>query len=181
MRIDTSKSFVPLKIVVITISDSRTEKNDKSGQFLTNAVQTAGHELFAKKIISDDIEKIVAMLRTYILEPAVEVIICTGGTGLTTRDVTPEAFQQVIEKEIPGFGELFRYLSFQKIGTSTIQSRATAGTANQTLLFALPGSTGACKDAWEGILKWQLDIRHRPCNFAEILPRMGKNARGKSL
>ena len=181
MSIDTTKSFVPLKIVVITISDTRTEENDKSGKFLTSALQSAGHQLFDKIIIKDDLENIVTTLQKYTLHPSVEVIICTGGTGLTARDVTPEAFKKVVEKEIPGFGELFRYLSFQKIGTSTIQSRATAGTANQTLLFALPGSTGACKDAWEGILKWQLDIRHRPCNFAEILPRMGENARGKSI
>ena len=172
MPIDDSRPFHPLAIVVLTLSDSRTEETDRSGRYLCQALTRAGHTLAYKKIIPDDKEKIVQELQQAIQNDDIDVVLSTGGTGLTGRDQTPEALELVIEKWIPGFGELFRWLSFQKIGTSTIQSRACAGMSNGTLLFALPGSTGACTDAWEGILLPQLDIRHRPCNFAEILPRM---------
>ena len=168
----SSNSFLPLSIAVLTISDTRTEETDSSGAYLISSLEEAGHHLAARKIIPDDLEKIVEQLRLWIADNHIDVILSTGGTGLTARDITPEALAEVVEKWIPGFGELFRFLSYQKIGTSTIQSRACAGAAGDTLIFALPGSTGACRDAWEGILKAQLDIRHRPCNFAEILPRM---------
>ena len=163
---------LPLHIVVLTLSDTRTEESDTSGAYLVSALQKAGHTLLEKSILKEDKDSFVQKLQELIKDERVEVVLCTGGTGLTGRDQTPEAFSAVIEKWIPGFGELFRWLSYQKIKTSTIQSRACAGMANGTLLFALPGSTSACKDAWEGILKPQLDIRHKPCNFAEILPRM---------
>jgi len=172
MPIDENRSFLSLSISVLTLSDSRTEETDRSGAYLCTAIRHAQHHLAYKKIIPDDKARIVQELQSAISDPNIDVVITTGGTGLTGRDQTPEAYAEVVEKWIPGFGELFRWLSFQKIGTSTIQSRACAGMANGTLLFALPGSTGACTDAWEGILKAQLDIRHRPCNFAEILPRM---------
>ena len=172
MSLDTSRPFLPIQIMVLTLSDSRTEENDRSGTYLVHALTEAGHILYEKRIIPDDKETIVSTLREGISNPDIDTILCTGGTGLTGRDQTPEALAEVVEKWIPGFGELFRWLSFAKIGTSTIQSRATAGMANGTLIFALPGSTGACTDAWEGILKSQLDIRHKPCNFIEILPRM---------
>ena len=175
MSLDESRPFLPVRICIFTLSDSRTEKDDLSGLYLVGAIQKAGHILATKKIIPDDKEIIVAHLREAIQNPEIDVVLCTGGTGLTGRDQTPEALAEVVEKWIPGFGELFRWLSYQKIGTSTIQSRATAGMANGTLIFALPGSTGACKDAWNGILKAQLDVRHRPCNFVEILPRMKEN------
>jgi molybdenum cofactor biosynthesis protein B len=175
MSLDESRTFLPVNICIFTLSDSRTEKDDYSGKYLASAIMNAGHTLYAKHIIPDDKEIIVSHLRESIDDPKIDVVLCTGGTGLTGRDQTPEALEEVVEKWIPGFGELFRWLSYQKIGTSTIQSRATAGMANGTLIFALPGSTGACKDAWNGILKAQLDIRHRPCNFVEILPRMKEN------
>lgn len=176
MGLDMKRPFTPVRVGVLTLSDTRTEANDHSGAYLSHAVQTAGHIVHEKKIIPDDKDTIIDALQTYIHEPSVDVILCTGGTGLTQRDQTPEALEAVIEKWIPGFGELFRWLSYQKIGTSTIQSRACAGMAKGTLIFALPGSTGACKDAWNGILQAQLDIRHRPCNFIEILPRMKQSA-----
>lgn len=171
-RIDTSRAFVPVRIAVMTVSDTRTEETDKSGQTLVARLQEAGHELAAKEIVPDEEAAITAKLRAWIADSGVDVVLATGGTGVTGRDVTPEAFHAVYEKEIPGFGELFRMVSYEKIGTSTIQSRATGGVANGTYLFALPGSTGACKDAWDEILLWQLDIRHRPCNFVELLPRL---------
>ncbi|MBM75094.1 MAG: molybdenum cofactor biosynthesis protein B [Proteobacteria bacterium] len=167
-----NNSFIPLSIVVLTISDTRTEDNDTSGKYLCEALTSSGHHLVEKTIVSDEKHLIIQTIQPWIADESIDVVLCTGGTGLTHRDVTPEAFELLVEKWIPGFGELFRYLSFKKIGVSTIQSRACAGTAHGTLLFALPGSTGACKDAWEGILKAQLDIRSKPCNFAEILPRM---------
>ena len=172
MGLDMNRPFVPVRISVLTLSDTRTEENDHSGGYLIQAAQAAGHIIYDRKIICDDKERIINTLKEYIDNPIVDVVLCTGGTGLTQRDQTPEALKSVAEKWIPGFGELFRWLSYQKIGTSTIQSRACAGMANGTLIFALPGSTGACKDAWIGILQAQLDIRHRPCNFIEILPRM---------
>ena len=171
MGIDESRDFIPLHIAVITLSDTRTEETDRSGQTLVQLAQKAGHSIVLKQIIPDDLDGIVELLKRLCQDPEIDIVLCTGGTGLTDRDVTPEAFQQVVEKDIPGFGELFRMLSYQNIGTSTLQSRATAGMRQGTFLFALPGSTGACKDAWHFILKEQLDIRHRPCNFAELLPR----------
>lgn len=170
--IDESRAFVPVRIAVLTVSDTRTEETDLSGRILVERLQAAGHELAAKQIVADEQGAIEAQLRAWIADEAVDVVLATGGTGVTGRDVTPEAFHAVYEKEIPGFGELFRWLSFAKIGTSTIQSRATAGVANGTYLFALPGSKGAVKDAWDEILVLQLDVRHRPCNFAELLPRL---------
>ncbi|MBD21504.1 MAG: molybdenum cofactor biosynthesis protein B [Rhodospirillaceae bacterium] len=173
--IDKSAPFLAVNIAVLTVSDTRTESNDKSGALLVDKLKEAGHKLVEKAIIRDDQTQIITQLQSWIANPVIEVIIATGGTGVTGRDVTPEAFAAVYEKEIPGFGELFRQLSFSLIGTSTIQSRATAGVARGTYLFALPGSTGACRDAWDGILCSQLDIRHRPCNFAELIPRLREN------
>ncbi|MGZ0190686.1 MAG: molybdenum cofactor biosynthesis protein B [Alphaproteobacteria bacterium] len=170
--IDESVPFAPVNIAVLTVSDTRNEETDKSGALLVEKLLEAGHTLAEKAIIRDEQAAIVAKLRTWIADPSVEVVLATGGTGITGRDVTPEAFAEVYEKEIPGFGELFRMLSYDLISTSTIQSRATAGVAGGTYLFALPGSTGACRDAWDGVLLSQLDIRHKPCNFAELLPRL---------
>lgn len=170
--IDESRQFEPVRIAVITVSDTRTEENDTSGALLVARATAAGHQVVHRSIVADDQAQIEAALRAHIADRQVDVVIATGGTGVTGRDVTPEAFLAVYDKEIPGFGELFRMLSYQTIGTSTIQSRATAGVAGGTYLFALPGSTGACKDAWDQILVSQLDIRHRPCNFAELLPRL---------
>ncbi|RIK92550.1 MAG: molybdenum cofactor biosynthesis protein B [Proteobacteria bacterium] len=170
--IDQSRAFMPVNIAVLTISDTRTLADDTSGQTLVDRLTEAGHKLADRVIVKDDIPSIVAQLKKWIADPAIDVVISTGGTGVTGRDVTPEAFRQVYEKEIEGFGELFRMLSFKNIGTSTIQSRATAGVAGGTYLFALPGSTGACRDGWDLILKDQLDYRHRPCNFVEIMPRL---------
>ena len=172
MAIDSSAPFVPLKIAILTVSDTRDEQSDRSGQTLVARAKEAGHEVVNKEIVPDDFDAITARLRAWVDDEGVEVVIGTGGTGVTGRDVTPEAFESVFEKSIPGFGELFRMQSYEKIGTSTIQSRATGGVANGTFLFAVPGSTGACKDAWDGILKSQLDIRHKPCNFAELIPRL---------
>ena len=170
--IDESIPFKPLQLAIMTVSDTRTEADDRSGGVLVERARSAGHEIVDKTIVPDDQAIIEAKLREWIERPKVDVIILTGGTGVTGRDVTPEAFEAVYDKSIPGFGEVFRYLSYQNISTSTIQSRATAGVAQGTYLFALPGSTGACKDAWEGILRYQLDIRYRPCNFAELIPRL---------
>ena len=170
--IDEKVAFVPVNIAVMTVSDTRTEANDKSGDTLAQRISDAGHRLAARAIVKDDRESIRAQLRAWIDNPGVDVVISTGGTGVTGRDVTPEAFQSMYEKEIAGFGELFRMLSYQKIGTSTIQSRCTAGVAGGTYLFALPGSPGACRDGWDDILRWQLDIRHKPCNFVELFPRL---------
>lgn len=172
MAIDESKTFVPVNIAVMTVSDTRTLENDTSGATLVDRITTAGHKLAERLVVKDDVPTIVAKLKQWIADPTVDCIITTGGTGVTGRDVTPEAYQQVCEKEIPGFGELFRWISFKHIGTSTIQSRATAGVAGGTYLFALPGSTGAVKDGWDEILKFQLDIRHTPCNFVELMPRL---------
>lgn len=169
--------FLPVNIAVLTVSDTRTLDTDTSGQALVDRLTAAGHRLADRSVIRDDADLIAAQFRRWIEDPAVDVVISTGGTGLTGRDVTPEAMSRVIEKEIPGFGELFRWISFQKIGTSTIQSRAMAGLANGTYLFALPGSTGACRDAWDGILSSQLDSRFRPCNFVELMPRLKEHLR----
>ena len=172
MPIDESLPFVPVKIAILTVSDTRTADDDTSGRVLVERATGAGHEVVDKRIVPDDVDAIEAMLRSWIADPNVDAIIATGGTRVTGRDTTPEAFARVYDKEIPGFGELFRWISFQKIGTSTIQSRATGGVAEGTYLFALPGSTGACKDGWDGILATQLDRRHRPCNFVELMPRL---------
>ncbi len=172
MPIDESRTFIPVRIAVLTVSDTRTAADDRSGDTLVERLTLAGHVLAARAIVTDDVPRLVAQLDAWIDDDAIDCIISTGGTGVTGRDVTPEAFAQVWDKEIPGFGELFRWLSFQSIGTSTVQSRATAGVARGTYLFALPGSTGAVKDGWDGILRDQLDSRHRPCNFVELMPRL---------
>ena len=164
--------FVAINIAVMTVSDTRTELEDKSGDTLVDRLQGAGHNLAARAIMKDETDAIVSQLQLWIDDPKIAAVLATGGTGVTGRDVTPEAFQKGFDKEIPGFGELFRMLSYEKIGTSTIQSRATAGVAKGTYLLALPGSTGACKDAWDDILVYQLDIRHKPCNFIELIPRL---------
>jgi molybdenum cofactor biosynthesis protein B len=170
--IDPSIEFIPLKVAILTVSDTRTEADDRSGAILRERAEAAGHDVVDKRIVPDDREGLEAVLRELVADPAVQVVISTGGTGVTGRDITPEAFEAVYEKAIPGFGELFRSISFSKIGTSTIQSRATAGVAGGTYLFALPGSTGAVKDGWDEILVFQLDSRFRPCNFAELLGRL---------
>jgi molybdenum cofactor biosynthesis protein B len=172
MPIDESRSFLPVNIAVLTVSDTRDLASDRSGDTLAERIGKAGHRLAAREICKDESGLIEAILRRWIADPEVDCVITTGGTGITGRDVTPEAFARVLEKEISGFGELFRMLSYQKIGTSTIQSRAIGGVAGGTYLFALPGSTGACKDAWDDILLWQLDSRHRPCNLVELMPRL---------
>jgi molybdopterin adenylyltransferase len=170
--VDTSRPFLPLNIAIYTISDSRTLANDTSGQTLVDRATAAGHRVTVRQILPDDRAKIRGALEAALALNEVDVIVTTGGTGVTGRDVTPEAVADVREKEIPGFGELFRWLSYADIGTSTIQSRATAAVARGKYIFALPGSTGACRDAWDKILVYQLDIRHRPCNFAELIPRL---------
>jgi molybdenum cofactor biosynthesis protein B len=170
--IDESRAFVPVRIAILTISDTRDRANDTSGDILEARLKEAGHILAARLIAKDDRAQIAAQLRRWIDDPNVDVVISTGGTGLTGRDVTVEAFKSVFEKEIDGFSILFHQISYEKVGTSTIQSRACAGVAKGTYLFALPGSPGAVKDGWDGILKQQLDIRHRPCNFVEIMPRL---------
>ncbi len=179
-RIDESLPFLPVNIAVLTISDSRTLADDKSGQRLAEMITGDGHKLARRDIVTDDIDKIVAALRALIADPEIDCIVTTGGTGVTGRDVTPEAFKQVMEKEIEGFGELFRMLSYQKVGTSTMQSRAIGGVADGTYLFALPGSPSACKDGWEDILKLQLDSRHRPCNLVELMPRLKEHLKAAS-
>jgi len=171
-RIDETLAFVPVRIAVLTVSDTRDQANDTSGDTLEARIKEAGHIVAARLILRDDRAQIAAQLRHWIADPHVDVVISTGGTGLTGRDVTVEAFKSVFEKEIDGFSVLFHQISYEKVGTSTIQSRACAGVAKGTYLFALPGSPGAVKDGWDGILKWQLDIRHRPCNFVEIMSRL---------
>ncbi|HIJ38354.1 MAG TPA: molybdenum cofactor biosynthesis protein B [Rhodospirillaceae bacterium] len=171
-KIDSDRPFLPVNIAVLTVSDSRTDDNDVSGQVLVERITAAGHQLVDKRILPDNQAQLVAQLQRWIADPAIDVVISTGGTGLTGRDVTAEAFHAVYEKEIIGFGELFRQLSYAKIGTSTIQSRATGGVAAGTYLFALPGSPSACRDGWDDILRWQLDSRHRPCNLVELMPRL---------
>ena len=172
MPIDPSRTFLPVNIAVLTVSDTRDLSTDRSGETLQSRIEAAGHRCIAREILRDEADLIEAQLRRWIADKEVDCVITTGGTGITGRDVTPEAFKRVMEKEIEGFGELFRMLSYQKIGTSTMQSRAIGGVAQGTYLFALPGSTGACKDAWDDILVWQLDARHRPCNLVELMPRL---------
>ena len=170
--IDEGMTFVPVRIAVMTVSDTRTRENDTSGDTLARRITDAGHELADRVIVKDDIPTIRAQLQQWIDDTAIDAVITTGGTGLTGRDVTVEAMKPLFEKEIDGFSAVFHRISFEKIGTSTLQSRACAGVAKGTYLFALPGSTGAVKDGWDGILKSQLDIRHKPCNFVEIMPRL---------
>jgi len=171
-RLDESRPFLPVNIAVLTVSDTRTLDTDTSGATLAERIATSGHIVAIRAIEKDEPDLIEARLRGWIADPAIDVVITTGGTGITGRDVTPEAFDRVLEKRIEGFGELFRMLSYQKIGTSTMQSRAIGGVAGGTYLFALPGSTGAVKDGWDDILVWQLDNRHRPCNLVELMPRL---------
>jgi molybdenum cofactor biosynthesis protein B len=177
-RLDHSRPFLPVNIALLTISDTRTAADDRSGNILAELAGAANHHIARRSIVRDDFDAITRQLETWIADPEIDVVIATGGTGVTGRDVTPEAFHSVYEKEIAGFGELFRWLSYEKIGTSTIQSRATAGVAGGTYLFALPGSPGACRDAWEGILAHQLDNRFRPCNFVELMPRLQEHLKG---
>ena len=174
-RIDKSITFVPVNIAILTVSDSRKVDDDRSGDLLVGRVQEDGHNLAGRAIVTDDFDAITKQLASWVDDKAVDVIVATGGTGLTGRDGTPEAFRVIFEKEIEGFGELFRYISFTKIGTSTVQSRAVAGVAGGTYLFSLPGSPSACRDGWDEILRYQLDIRHRPCNFVEIMPRLAES------
>jgi molybdopterin adenylyltransferase len=168
----TPRPFLALNIAIMTVSDSRTLADDKSGTILIDRLTEAGHNLADRQIVTDNISAITGQLQTWMEDSDIDVVISTGGTGLTGRDVTPEAFESIFEKKIDGFGELFRMLSYEKIGTSTIQSRATGGVAGGTYMFALPGSPGACKDGWDGILKDQLDFRFKPCNFVELMPRL---------
>jgi molybdenum cofactor biosynthesis protein B len=178
-RIDESREFIPVRIAVLTVSDTRDLAEDRSGQLLVDRLTEAGHHLAARDIVKDERAEIAARLRDWIADPGVDVVISTGGTGLTGRDVTVEAHRDVYEKEIDAFGSVFTLISMQKIGTSAVQSRATGGVAGGTYLFALPGSTGACRDAWDEILSLQLDYRHRPCNFVEIFPRLDEHRRRK--
>ncbi len=171
-RVDETIPFRPVGVAVLTVSDTRTLADDRSGAVLVERIEAAGHRLAARAIVRDDAALIAERFRAWIDDPAVEVVVSTGGTGVTGRDVTPEALDRVAEKKIAGFGELFRMLSYEKIGTSSLQSRATGGLAGGTYLFALPGSPGACRDGWDLLLKWQLDNRHRPCNLVEIMPRL---------
>ncbi|CAA0113138.1 Molybdenum cofactor biosynthesis protein B [Starkeya nomas] len=180
MSSEAEKPFVPLSIAVLTISDTRTFADDRSGNTLVERVEAAGHRLADRAIVPDDVETIRAQVAGWIADAGVDVVITTGGTGFTGRDVTPEAVEPLFEKRMEGFSTVFHMISFQKIGTSTLQSRATAGVANATYIFCLPGSPGACRDGWDGILVHQLDIRHKPCNFVEILPRLDEHLkRGK--
>ena len=178
-RIDESKDFIPVRIAILTVSDTRSLAEDRSGDTLVQRLEADGHILADRKILRDERAEIAEQLRAWCADPGIDVVISTGGTGLTGRDVTVEAHRDVYEKEIDAFGTVFTILSMEKIGTSAVQSRATGGVANGTYLFALPGSTGACKDAWDGILGKQFDYRHRPCNFVEIMPRLDEHLRRK--
>lgn len=178
-RIDESAEFLPVRIAVLTVSDTRTLEDDRSGNVLVERIEDAGHTLAARAIVKDDQDAIAEQLKTWCDAPDIDIVISTGGTGLTGRDVTVEAHRSMYEKEIDAFSTVFTMISMQKIGTSAVQSRACGGVCNGTYLFALPGSPSACKDAWDEILLWQLDIRHRPCNFVEILPRLDEHLRRK--
>jgi molybdenum cofactor biosynthesis protein B len=171
-RIDEKRPFVAVRIAILTVSDTRSPANDKSGDSLAQMIRAAGHEVADRAIVKDEAASIAAKVKDWIADPKVDVVISTGGTGFTGRDVTPEAVKPLFDKEIDGFSTVFHMISFQKVATSTIQSRACAGLAGGTYIFCLPGSPGACKDAWEGILRHQLDNRHRPCNLVEIMPRL---------
>jgi len=177
---DSTREFIPVRIAIMTVSDTRTRANDTSGDTLEGRIKDAGHIVADRVIVPDEKDIIAAQLRKWVGDPNIDAVISTGGTGLTGRDVTPEAFRSVFEKEIDGFSAVFHRISFEKVATSTIQSRACAGVANGTYIFALPGSPGAVKDGWDGILKFQLDHRHKPCNFVEIMPRLQEHQRRKS-
>lgn len=180
-RLDESRPFIPVGIAVLTVSDTRTAADDRSGDTLAARIEAAGHRLVARAIVSDDKQKIRDQVEAWTKDCNIDVVITTGGTGFTGRDVTPEALEPLFEKRMDGFSEVFHRISYDKIGTSTIQSRATGGVANATFIFVLPGSPGACKDAWDGILAAQLDYRHMPCNFVEIMPRLDEHLkRGKA-
>ena len=174
-RIDESRPFIPVGIAVLTVSDTRSLSDDKSGDTLVARIEAAGHRLVARAIVKDDKTAIRDQVESWTKTPEVDVVITTGGTGFTGRDVTPEALEPLFEKRMDGFSEVFHRISYDKIGTSTIQSRATGGVANATFIFVLPGSPGACKDAWDGIIRLQLDYRHMPCNFVEIMPRLDEH------
>jgi molybdenum cofactor biosynthesis protein B len=176
-RIDESRPFIPVGIAVLTVSDTRSLADDKSGDTLAARIQDAGHRLVKRAIVKDDKAAIRAQVEAWTRTADIDVVITTGGTGFTGRDVTPEALEPLFEKRMDGFSEVFHRISYDKIGTSTIQSRATGGVANATFIFVLPGSPGACKDAWDGIIKLQLDYRHMPCNFVEIMPRLDEHLR----
>jgi len=175
--IDETRQFVPLKIAVLTVSDTRAPADDKSGAALAERIEKAGHAVAGRAIVTDDVEQIRAQVRKWIADPAIDVVISTGGTGFTGRDVTPEALEPLFEKRMDGFSTMFLMVSAQKIGTSAIQTRATAGVAGATYIFCVPGSPGACRDAWDEILVHQLDYRYRPCNFVEIMPRLDEHLR----
>ncbi len=177
-RLDETRPFIPVRVAVLTVSDTRTKTDDKSGDTLVSLLTADGHELADRAIERDDIPAIRARVEKWIADPMIDVVITTGGTGFTGRDVTPEAVKPLFEKEIDGFSIVFHMISYQKIETSTIQSRACGGVARGTYIFCLPGSPGACKDGWNEILKWQLDNRHRPCNFVEIMPRLEEHRKG---
>lgn len=174
-KLDETRAFVPLGMAVLTVSDTRSLEDDRSGDTLDERLTLAGHRLVARAIVKDEVAAIQALVRGWIADPAIDVIISTGGTGFTGRDVSPEAFEPLFEKRMDGFSAIFHRISYDKIGTSTIQSRATAGVAGATFIFVLPGSPGACKDAWDAILSHQLDYRTRPCNFVEIMPRLDEH------
>ncbi|MFH6783329.1 MULTISPECIES: molybdenum cofactor biosynthesis protein B [Methylobacterium] len=174
-RLDLARDFVPLGIAVLTVSDTRTSADDRSGDTLADRLTGAGHRLAARAIVPDEVEAIRAQVTAWAADPGVDVVITTGGTGFTGRDVTPEALEPLFEKRMDGFSAIFHRISYDKIGTSTLQSRATAGVVHATYVFVLPGSPGACRDAWDGILAAQLDYRHRPCNFVEIMPRLDEH------
>ena len=175
--LDPARSFIPLTIAVLTVSDTRALAEDRSGEVLVQRLENAGHRLGDRAVVADDVAAIQAKVKAWIADPAIDVVITTGGTGFTGRDVTPEAVEPLFEKRMDGFSAVFHRISFDKIGTSTSQSRATGGVAGATYIFVLPGSPGACKDAWDGILEAQLDYRHKPCNFVEIMPRLDEHLR----
>ena len=176
-KLDPNRSFIPVRIAILTVSDTRTLAEDRSGDLLAARCLEAGHALAAREVVPDEIADIRAVVRRWIADPAIDVVITTGGTGFTGRDITPEALEPLFEKRMDGFSAVFHRISYDKIGTSTIQSRATAGVVHATFIFALPGSPGACRDAWDGILEAQLDYRHMPCNFVEIMPRLDEHLR----
>ncbi len=178
-RLDETRPFIPLSIAVLTVSDTRTLSDDRSGDTLVERLEKAGHRLGARAIVPDDRQAIFVTVEAWTKDEAIDVVITTGGTGFTGRDVTPEALEPLFEKRMDGFSEVFHRISYDKIGTSTIQSRATGGVANATFIFVLPGSPGACRDAWDGILEAQLDYRHMPCNFVEIMPRLDEHLKRK--
>lgn len=176
-KLDPKRSFLPIRIAVLTVSDTRTRADDRSGDLLAERIATAGHVLAGREIVPDEPDEIRTIVSRWIADANVDVVITTGGTGFTGRDVTPEAIEPLFEKRMDGFSEVFHRISYDKIGTSTIQSRATGGVAGATFIFVLPGSPGACRDAWDSILQAQLDYRHMPCNFVEIMPRLDEHLR----